>query len=458
MPHLLCRYDAGFEAVFVLAVESKSGGIDGFQVVGNLGADGGGIQADGKLSGPKGTTAYYKATYGASAPGVSLADPSVNHLVFAPGADGAKASCPPPPPPPPPEPAFRTAATLSPWRAAYLPSPSRLSRAQVTLSETTDDDLHEVIFPQGLSLVYYVLWAGKEGYHYKREAFQTASRHHCARTPRAPPPRVRSAAPPPHPPLHLSTSSVRYLCTSAGARPPRRVVRAPRLHAAARPRRRGRRRRRHRHPHHHVRPAPPHHHNPRAVRMVLPPPFRRSCVLVGLTVLYMVLGSFMGWPVANKMKDGTLDGMAGCFRMPLSVPTERAPGLEPHPQPRHNWPRATTGEGGAGRGPRPEPWRRGRALASTQAGRPLQEERHGLLRLAQHHLAHAAALRWQRPRGAGQRHAVPGAAAVAAAALSAPRPPRERAPVPSLPWRDEPTIFTSARCCRLICALKTKLP
>lgn len=183
-------------------------------------------------NGKTGAIGYYKATYGASAPGVSVADPSVNHLIFAPGAGGAK----------------------------------------VTLSETTDDDLHEVIFPQGLNLVYYVLWAGKEGYHYKREAFQTASRHHCARTPRAPPPRVRSAAPPPHPPLHLSTSSVRYLCTSAGARPPRRVVRAPRLHAAARPRRRGRRRRRHRHPHHHVRPAPPHHRNPRAVRMVLPPP------------------------------------------------------------------------------------------------------------------------------------------------------------------------------------------
>ena len=125
MPHLLCRYDAGFEAVFVLAVESKSGGIDGFQVVGNLGADGGGSQADGKLSGPKGTTAYYKATYGASAPGVSLADPSVNHLVFAPGADGAKASCPPPPHPPrsplsaPPPPSRLGELLTSPPRPAF---------------------------------------------------------------------------------------------------------------------------------------------------------------------------------------------------------------------------------------------------------------------------------------------------------------------------------------------------
>ena len=44
---------------------------------------------------------------------------------------------------------------------------------QVTVSETTDDDLHELLFPRGLHLMYYVLWAGNEGYHYKRGSFQT---------------------------------------------------------------------------------------------------------------------------------------------------------------------------------------------------------------------------------------------------------------------------------------------
>ena len=43
------------------------------------------------LRGPKGAVGYYKATYGAGGE-ATAADPSVNHLVFGPGADGAKVS------------------------------------------------------------------------------------------------------------------------------------------------------------------------------------------------------------------------------------------------------------------------------------------------------------------------------------------------------------------------------
>ena len=96
--YLTCKleqYDAGYGAVFVLVVESKAGSIDGFQVTGNLGADGSGKQEsnDGgsPLHGPKGAVGYYKATYGAGGT-ATTADPSVNHLVFGPGADGAKVS------------------------------------------------------------------------------------------------------------------------------------------------------------------------------------------------------------------------------------------------------------------------------------------------------------------------------------------------------------------------------
>ena len=79
----------------MLVVASKAGSIDGFQVAGNLGADGSGEQDknDGgsPLRGPKGAVGYYKATYGAGGE-ATAADPSVNHLVFGPGADGAKVS------------------------------------------------------------------------------------------------------------------------------------------------------------------------------------------------------------------------------------------------------------------------------------------------------------------------------------------------------------------------------
>ena len=42
----------------------------------------------------------------------------------------------------------------------------------MSVGATTDNDLHELTFPRGLHLMYYVLWAGKDGYHYKRDAFQ----------------------------------------------------------------------------------------------------------------------------------------------------------------------------------------------------------------------------------------------------------------------------------------------
>ena len=42
----------------------------------------------------------------------------------------------------------------------------------MSVGATTDNDLHELTFPRGLHLMYYVLWAGNDGYHYKRDAFQ----------------------------------------------------------------------------------------------------------------------------------------------------------------------------------------------------------------------------------------------------------------------------------------------
>ena len=130
-------YDnAGFGAAFVFIATSKSGSIDGFMTNGNLGADEKGTQRfnDGgsALHGPKGTIGYYKQTFGANSPGVSLSDPSVNHLVFGKGLDGAV----------------------------------------VKVGSTTDSDLHELHFKHGVSQLYFILWAGKEGYEYPTESFQ----------------------------------------------------------------------------------------------------------------------------------------------------------------------------------------------------------------------------------------------------------------------------------------------
>ena len=122
----LDKYEAGYGAAFVFVARSKAGTIDGFQVVGNVGADAGGTQEKGELKGPKGTVGHYKLIHG-------TADPSVNHLIFSPGAGGAK----------------------------------------TTIGTTTDSDLHEVTFPHGVKLLYYVLWAGKEGYRYQKDAVQT---------------------------------------------------------------------------------------------------------------------------------------------------------------------------------------------------------------------------------------------------------------------------------------------
>jgi len=126
------KYDKSFANAWVMIASSAEGMIDGISTIGNLGADEGGKQeynnGGDELTAPGGVVGYYKKTYGADAPGVSLADPSVNHLIWGRGISGAS----------------------------------------VTIGSTTDSDLHEVVFPHGTTLVYYIMWAGEEGQNYPR--------------------------------------------------------------------------------------------------------------------------------------------------------------------------------------------------------------------------------------------------------------------------------------------------
>ena len=132
----LSYYSPGFGAAFILIGSSKAGMIDGFMTLGNLGADKGGAQKfnDGNspLRGPHGIFGYYKKTYGADDAGVDLSDPSINHLIFGKGLD----------------------------------------KAEVTIGSSTDSDLHELHFKNGVTQFYYILFMGKEGYSYSEAAFQ----------------------------------------------------------------------------------------------------------------------------------------------------------------------------------------------------------------------------------------------------------------------------------------------
>ena len=125
----------GFGAVFAAAIQSPSASITGVLVNGYLGADGQGTQyanngTDGTyLRGAHGTVGYYKQTFGAGT------DSSVNHLIFAPGAAAVGAT--------------------------------------TKVGATTDSDMHEVAFPRGVTLVYFLMWGGLHGYQYEKEAFQT---------------------------------------------------------------------------------------------------------------------------------------------------------------------------------------------------------------------------------------------------------------------------------------------
>ena len=127
-------------AVFGCSVMSPGKMIDGISVLGNLGADEGGKQEANGCSVEDCNGACLRTEeclrlqedVGADAPGVSLADPSVNHLIFGQGIDNA----------------------------------------EVKIGSTTDSDLHELKFKEGVELVYYVMWAGNEGYEYPRSDFQ----------------------------------------------------------------------------------------------------------------------------------------------------------------------------------------------------------------------------------------------------------------------------------------------
>ncbi|KOO29422.1 hypothetical protein Ctob_007133 [Chrysochromulina tobinii] len=132
----LSYYSPGFGAAFILIGSSKAGMIDGFMTLGNLGADKGGAQkfnnGNSPLRGPHGTIGYWKKTYGADDAGVDLADPSINHLIFGKGLD----------------------------------------KADVTVGSSTDSDLHELQFKNGITQFYYILFLGKEGYSYSEKAFE----------------------------------------------------------------------------------------------------------------------------------------------------------------------------------------------------------------------------------------------------------------------------------------------
>ena len=128
--------DRSFGKAFVFIAYSPGHQIDGLSIMGNLGADEGGAQeanyGNDPLRGPSGVVGYYKKTFGANDPGRSLADPSVNHLIFGQGIEGA----------------------------------------EVSIGSTTDSDLHELKFAAGTNLVYYVMFAGSEGYNYPRANFE----------------------------------------------------------------------------------------------------------------------------------------------------------------------------------------------------------------------------------------------------------------------------------------------
>ena len=110
---------------------STNASIDGFMVQGNLGADGrGGSESNnvttGPLVGPRGTYGYYKQVYGTS-------DPSVNHLIIARGTPAL----------------------------------------DIEVGVTTNSDLHKVLWKGGqVDQMYYVLWAGRQGYKYPVQSVQ----------------------------------------------------------------------------------------------------------------------------------------------------------------------------------------------------------------------------------------------------------------------------------------------
>ena len=158
--------------LFAASFFSPSGSIDGFRVSGNVGADGSGhfLANAGteplvytNTSMPEPVYGYFKQIFGESTRrgGAEAAtpDPSVNHLIIVKGAP--------------------TAVT--------------------DIGTTTDSDLHELLFPNGVHQFYYLMWGGSRGVQFTeaelRNILSTVARS-CMRPPLAMPP-----PPPPSPPL-----------------------------------------------------------------------------------------------------------------------------------------------------------------------------------------------------------------------------------------------------------------
>jgi hypothetical protein len=124
-----CKY-SNTAPLFAAVFSSESAEIDGFRVNGNLGADGGGTQASSSAPISSATAmstgtpmyGFYKSVSGTR-------DPSVNHLIIAPSAGVSMTGL------------------------------------------TTDSDLHEIHFSQGVSIFVYLLWAGSSGYAYTENDF-----------------------------------------------------------------------------------------------------------------------------------------------------------------------------------------------------------------------------------------------------------------------------------------------
>ena len=138
---------------FAAAFSSLTAAIGGFKVTGNLGADGYGHFESFNASGPRGVNGYFKRVHdaagywwgsragaprrGSNSERANLAccsdafgsrlgtDPSVNHLIM-----------------------------------------TRAALKEAKYGVTTDDDLQEVHFLHPQPVVYYVLWAGANGYAY----------------------------------------------------------------------------------------------------------------------------------------------------------------------------------------------------------------------------------------------------------------------------------------------------
>ena len=126
-----CKLATASGPAFVAVMSSPSASIDGFVVRGDAGADGGGFKVWNNRSNPlvssttPGVYGFYKQIFGAGS------DPSVNHLLITKSRD-----------------------------------------VSIRVDPSTNSDLHEFVWSEGIEVLYYILWAGEHGYQYRTSDVQ----------------------------------------------------------------------------------------------------------------------------------------------------------------------------------------------------------------------------------------------------------------------------------------------